>query len=341
MRKNLWFWLTLVLALAALAASAVLLVDYVRPAPVFCDPGGGCGKVRATVFARPFGIPLPAIGLAGIFGLALTALVPGRLSRIVQALLGWVGALAALQLLRVQWQLGTICPYCAVVDGAAIGLGVLSYLRWRKGWDPPPGVIPAASSVFALLLAVAVPVGVGFWARMLPAGIPTPIADEMKRTGHGKVTVVDFVDFECPYCRMTHAEVKPLLEARKSSVRLARKHVPLGMHRHAMDAAKAACCSEALGKGDEMADALFAAAPDDLTREGCERIAKEHGLDAARFHACVDDPATAARIAKDREAFLASHGEGLPTIWVDGTPIEGAQGRETLAKVLDTAIGAL
>src|SRR4051812_13999348 len=68
MRKNLWFWLTVVFAVAALVASAILLVDYVRPAPVFCEAGGGCGKVRATIFARPFGIPLPAIGIAGIFG---------------------------------------------------------------------------------------------------------------------------------------------------------------------------------------------------------------------------------------------------------------------------------
>ncbi|MBX3199166.1 MAG: hypothetical protein KF894_13630, partial [Labilithrix sp.] len=74
MRKNVWFWLTVVLVAAALVASAVLLVDYVRPAPVFCDAGGGCGKVKATVFARPLGVPLPAIGLVGMLGIGLAAL---------------------------------------------------------------------------------------------------------------------------------------------------------------------------------------------------------------------------------------------------------------------------
>jgi uncharacterized membrane protein len=75
MRKQLWFWLTVLLAAAALAASAALLVDYVRPAPVFCDGTGGCARVKLTAFARPFGIPTPSLGIAGILALALSALV--------------------------------------------------------------------------------------------------------------------------------------------------------------------------------------------------------------------------------------------------------------------------
>ena len=155
------------------------------------------------------------------------------------------------------------------------------------------------------------------------------------------MTVVDFVDFECPFCRMTHAELAPLLAQRKAKVRVARKHVPLRMHPHAMDAAKAACCGEVLGKGEEMADALFDAPPQDLTPEGCERIAKEQGLDLDAFRACVNDPATAERIEKDKEAFRAVKGHGLPTLWIDGTKLEGAQDRESLESTLDAAIRAL
>lgn len=340
MRKHVWFWLSVVIAAAALVASAVLLVDYVRPGPVFCE-ASGCGKVKETVFARPLGIPLPAIGLMGMLGVALAALVPGRGARIMQAVLAAAGGAVAIFLFGIQAKMKTLCPFCAVVDTSAIALAILSLVRWKKEWDPPPGRIASGATVVGLLAATGVPFGIGFSARILPRGVPSVITEEMKRTGSGKVTVVDFVNFECPFCRMTHAELAPVLESRKGKVRVARKHVPLRMHPHAMDAAKAGCCGEALGKGEEMADALFKAPPEELTLEGCEKIAQAQGLDLDRFRACVKDPATASRIEKDREAFRAVKGHGLPTIWIDGTPLEGAQDRETLQSTLDSAIHAL
>lgn len=335
MRKNLWLFLTLALAIAALVASTLLLVDYVKPAPVFCDPEGGCGAVRRTVFARPLGVPLPAIGLAGIFGLALAALVPGRSARRVQAIAGALGAFVALGLLGVQLRLQTFCPYCVVVDGAAVLLGALSIARLRRGWDPPPGRTPAVAGALTLLAAIAAPVAVG-QLRKPKLAVPAPIAEELERTPRGQITLVDFADFECPFCRMTHAELAPLLAERKGKVRVARKHVPLRMHPHAMDAARAGCCGETLGKGEEMADALFKA--EDLSPEGCEKLAKEIGLDVAAFRDCVKAPATAARIDKDREAFKAAKGHGLPTLWIEGTKLEGAQDRASLAAALDAAI---
>jgi predicted DsbA family dithiol-disulfide isomerase/uncharacterized membrane protein len=341
MRKDIWFWLTVVLAAAALVASALLLVDYVRPAPVFCEAGGACDKVRATRFGHPLGIPLPAIGLAGMLGIGLAALVPGREARIVQAVLGGIGGLTALLLFGVQAKIGVLCPYCAVVDGSAVILAAISILRWRKQWDPPKGRLIPAASVFALLLAMGVPFTIGFQRRAVPRGIPEPIAEEMKRTGSGKVTVVDFVDFECPFCRMTHAELAPAIAQRRGKVRLVHKHVPLSMHPHAMDAAKAGCCGERFGKEEEMADALFRAPPDELTPEGCVKLAKDLGLDGGAFRACMEDPAIAKRIEKDKEAFRASKGRGLPTIWIDGTMLAGAQDRETIEATLDEAISAL
>lgn len=341
MRKNVWFWLTVALTVGALVASAILLVDYVRPGPVFCDAGGGCGKIKQTVFARPFGVPLPAIGLAGILGIGCTALVAGRRARLVQLVLGGFGGVAALALLGVQAAMGVFCPYCAIVDGAAIGLAVLSFVRFRKELDPPGGRIVLGAVVVALMASVAVPTFVGLNRKVIPSHLPAAIAEEMKISGSGKVTIVDFLDFECPFCRMTHTELAPVLEAHKDKVRVARKHVPLRIHPHAMNAAKASHCGELLGKGDEIADALFNAPPEDLTPEGCEKIAKDHGLDLEKYRACVDAPATAARIEKDKEAFRAVDGQGLPTIWIDEVKLEGAQDRATLESVVEEAIRAL
>ena len=266
MRKTLPFWLVIVVCAVALVASALLLVDYVRPAAVFCAPEGGCGIIRRTSFAYPLGIPTPLFGIGGFLAIGLAQLLPGRRARIAQAMLAVFGGIVAAGLLGVQAVLKTVCPFCAVADTAALVLVVLSVARAVRGWDPPPAGRPRGRAqlicaVLAVLAAVAVPIAIGGMKKPLPVadqpGIPPPIAEELRQTPPGKVTVVDFVDFECPFCRMTHAQLAPLLAERKDKVRVARKHVPLRMHAHAMEAARAACCGEKLGKGDEMAEALF------------------------------------------------------------------------------------
>ena len=340
MRKA-WFWIVLVLAAASLAASAVLLVDYVRPGPVFCDEYGGCGMVKRTVFAYPIGIPMPVFGIAGILATALFAFVPGKRARLAQAALAGFGALVALLLLGVQISMKVVCPYCTVVDTSMLVIAVISIARYRKEWDPPNAKKLLGVGVGVLVAATAWPIGIGMSRKSLPRDVPPVIAEEIKSTPRGQVTLVDFVDFECPYCRATHAELAPLLAELKDKVRVARKHVPLRMHPHALDAARAGCCAELYGKGDEVADALFKADPNELTPEGCERIAREAGIDVSRFRACLSDPETDARIKRDGEAFRAAKGHGLPTIFIDGTRLDGAQDRETLRATLDEAIRRL
>jgi protein-disulfide isomerase/uncharacterized membrane protein len=346
MREKFHFWATNLVLAVALGASAILLVDYVRHAPVFCDVSGGCQAVKATIFARPFGIPLPAIGIAGLFGIGLTALIPGRGARIAQAAFAIPAGAFALLLLAVQAHMGTFCPFCVVVDTMTVAVAIASIVRLVTGWDPPSGRLIPGLAATAMIACVGAPIGVGWTLKPHPkpppvalGPIPQPIADEMKLAG-AKVSVVDFVDFECPFCRMTHADLEPVLAQHKDKVRLVRKHVPLRIHAHAMDAARAGCCGESLGRGAELADALFHAPPEELTPEGCEKLAQEQGLDLEKFRACVRDPATQARIESDRATFRAVQGHGLPTIWVDGTKLEGAQDGQELAAALDAALHA-
>lgn len=341
MRKNIPFLLVMAVCAAALVASSLLLVDYVRPSPVFCAADGGCGLVKKTAFAYPMGIPTPLFGIGGFLAIGLAQLLSGRRARIAQAMLAVFGGIVAAGFLVVQASMKTICPFCAVADVSALVLAGLSVMRATRGWDPPADKRPIVLGMVAIVAAVVTPVSIGMSRRIIPSDVPAVIAEEMRKTGGGKVTVVDFVDFECPFCRVTHTELGPLLAARKDKVRVARKHVPLRMHRHALDAAKTACCAEKMGKGDEVAEALFTASSEDLTPEGCEQIAVKHGLDVTAFRECLKDPSTDARIRTDGEAFRAAQGHGLPTIFIDGVKLEGAQEREMLEGTLDAAIKAL
>ena len=341
MKKTVPFWIVIAVCAVALVASSLMLADYVRPAPVFCGAEGGCGLVKRTVFAYPLGIPTPLIGIGGFLAIGLMQLLSGRRARIGQAMLAVFAGIVAAGLLIVQATMKTVCPFCFAADLSALVLLVLSLARALRGWDPPLAKRQLAGGVGVILVAGIGPFAFGMSKKAIPVEVPPVIADEMRKTPRGKVTVVDFVDFECPFCRMTHADFGPILEQRKDKVRVARKHVPLRMHPHAMDAARAACCGERLGKADEMAEALFTAPISELTPEGCENIAVKQGLDLARFKDCVKDPEIDARIRADGETFRGAHGHGLPTIYIDGVKLEGAQEREVLQSTLDSAIRAL
>jgi uncharacterized membrane protein/predicted DsbA family dithiol-disulfide isomerase len=320
--------------LGGLAASAALLVDYLRPRPVFCAEGGGCDAVRHSALAAPLGIPMPVIGVAGFLALGVVVLLPGVRARAVQLALSVGAGLLGLVLLGGQAWLGELCPYCLVADVCGIASALVAAGRLWLAADAPPGRALTIGSAVSLGLAAVLPLIAGFRTSTVPPSIREQIA----HTPKGDVTVVDFVDFECPFCRMMHAELEPIVAAHKERIRIVRLQVPLRSHPHALDAAHAACCGERMGKGDAMADALFTAPVDQLTPEGCEKIAQRLGLPLEAYRECTRDPSTGARIDTDRAVFKAAGGYALPTIWIGDRELVGAQPGGVLAKALGDAL---
>jgi predicted DsbA family dithiol-disulfide isomerase/uncharacterized membrane protein len=328
-------WGALVLVVVAgLLASAFLLVDYLSPAPVFCDIESGCEAVKQSIWSHPGGVPMPVFGVLGFLALGVLSVLRGGIPRILLVAGSVAASAVGLFLIVVQQAIGHFCPFCLVADSAAVMVLALSLWRVGKKWDPPKArsATIAAAALFAL--AVIGPVAT---SRFLKPKIPAVIARELEKTPPGKITVIDFADFECPFCREAHAELEPILASYQDKVRVVRKQVPLThLHPHAMDAARAACCGETLGKGEPFANRLFSA--EDLTPEGCEKIAAELGLDLEVFRACVKNPETDKRIRDDIATFRASHGKGLPTLWNDSKKLEGAQKRSTLEQAVKSAV---
>ncbi len=329
--------------LAGLVASAILAVDYLHPTPLFCSEGGGCDAVRQTAYAAVLGVPTPLVGLAGFLAIGVASLASTRWARIAQAGLASVAALIGILLLVAQARLGHFCPYCCVADASALACAPVAWWRLARApdarRDTRPNARPDRALVYAsaasMAVAVLLPVGIGW---RLAGRAPDVIRAEMARTPPGGVTVVDFVDFECPFFRMSQTQLEPLREAHRDRLRVVRRQVPLRMHPHALDAARAACCAERLGSGEAMANALFSAPVDQLTREGCETIAQAVGLALDPYRACVADPETDARIESDRAEFKAAGGFALPTLWIDGRQLVGAQPRAALDQVIAEAL---
>jgi len=224
------------------------------------------------------------------------------------------------------------------VDVTSIVLLSLVLMRVRTEADGP-----AAKGSLAIGAMFAAAIGVPFLSHALvKTHVPDVIAQEITKTPPGQVTIVDFVDFECPFCRQTATDFEPVLAKYPGRYRLVRKQMPLArIHPHAAVAARAACCGETFRKGDEMAAKLFSAPVTELDEEGCAKIAQSLNIDADAFKACMADPSTQKKIDADAADFKAAQGHALPTIWIGGEVIEGAQGQEKLQKAMDKAISEL
>jgi len=328
--------------LVGLALSSILLVDYLQPQPVFCTGGGGCDVVRESRWSSFFGVPTPVFGiLFYVVALALS-LIPAR-----RLLVAWAGAGAAAAVGFIALQLFVIkalCPFCIAADGAAI---VLFLLVLADRDDPAPVSGQARGTVLALAVVAAVlPFGLEkvlaksaapapqARAAIAPA-YPDSVAREQKP---GWITIVEFVDFECPYCRRLHQEIKKAVEEFAGPVRVVRKHNPLSGHENAMPAARAACCGAEQEKGEEMAEALFSAPPDEIDAAGCEKIAEKLGLDLEKYRACIASRRPDERIAADQaEAAAAGIADVAPVFWVGNQKFEGARPASVIRQALAAA----
>lgn len=148
------------------------------------------------------------------------------------------------------------------------------------------------------------------------------------------VTIVEFADFQCPFCKATEATIKELREKYGDKIRLVHMDFPLSFHSHSLDAAKGARCANDQGKFWPFREALFAnqnkLAPADL-----KATAKKLGMKTAEFNACFDSPKYDAQIKSDQAAGEKAGVDGTPAFFVDGRVLTGAQPLPKFEELID------
>jgi uncharacterized membrane protein len=315
--------------LVAVAASATLWVEYQNAGdPAFCGAGSGCMEVRKSPYSRVGPVPLPAIGLiayAVVFGLSLLARTRAH-HRAVAALSLFGGSVAvglvALQALAI----GAFCKWCVAVDVAAMVAAAMAALIWidtrsaaaERAYAALAADKPAAAAwTVAALAAVSLPF-VWSWFPVAPAPPPQLAALGVS----GKVSVLQFTDFECPHCRNLHKVVDRMRERHGDRIHFVRLMMPLSGHRGAMPAALAYACAPE-NRRDAVAAKLYAAPPGALSRGGAAELAGEAGLDPAAVGACMDAPEARERVDKDMNLFKDVEGAALPLTYVGGRAVLG------------------
>lgn len=153
-----------------------------------------------------------------------------------------------------------------------------------------------------------------------------------------KVTVVEFVDFECPFCGRFARDTLPRLRREYGDrVRYVSRHFPLASHPHARGAAVAAECAHAQGRYWQFHRVLFSDQKS-LDARGLARHAREAGLDEGRFRSCTKSAAARRRVDKD-EADGRGYGvSATPTFFVNGRPLNGALPFAAFKQRIDAAL---
>ncbi len=171
---------------------------------------------------------------------------------------------------------------------------------------------------------------------------PSAIVDtkDAEKIGPEKpaVTLVEFADYECPYCQKVAADLKKLQADFGDKVTFTYKDFPLPMHARAEKAAEATRCAGKQGKFWEFHDELFRSKG--LEMEQLKTEARNLKLDGAAFDKCLDSGEEAAVVDKDRKEGVRLGLNGTPSFFINGHFMSGALDYATLRQVVEQQLSA-
>jgi protein-disulfide isomerase len=149
------------------------------------------------------------------------------------------------------------------------------------------------------------------------------------------ITVVEFSDFHCPYCKRVQPTLMELLNRYPDKVRIVYMDLPIdSLHPQAARASEAARCARDQGKFWEYHDRIYAGGPD-TTPEYLRKMAAEVGLDVGAFEQCLASGKHKEGIQADLQQASRLGLNGTPAFFVNGRPLSGAQPIEAFVQLID------
>jgi protein-disulfide isomerase len=148
------------------------------------------------------------------------------------------------------------------------------------------------------------------------------------------VEIVEFSDFQCPYCLRAHATIDQVLAAYGDRIRFVYRHFPLPSHPNARPAAEASACAAEQDKFWPYHDRLFAQ-PSKLSDGDLKQHAAELGLDTARFNACLDSHKYKSVVDADMKEGDEAGVNATPTFFINGRVVSGALPFDSFKRIID------
>jgi protein-disulfide isomerase/uncharacterized membrane protein len=385
--RRLGIWVVIIAALVGVAFSALALQNYVRvhneglSSPSFCNISEtvNCDTVAASSFSTLFGLPTAGLGLL-FFTLQLLygawvsfqkdeARGPATLGFFL-SIGGLATSLYFLYVMAVVLEI--YCLTCLVMDAAVL----LILLGWLVSRMPRPTLLTNRATMFPAGLACLVTFAIGglflmnlgmalegtgrrpsdamiaealhafeqhkqFTVTINPKEHPTWGAE------NPKVQILEFSDFQCPFCKEAAFRIKPYLAEFRHDVQLIFMNFPLdaachegmqhSLHKFGCLAAKATTCVNRLGHDFwKYHDAAFHN-QERLSAEWFVEEAVAQGIDKDTFVACIDDPVTDAAVKRDIALGKELNVRGTPTVFLNGRQVAW-QNKDFLRAAIRSAI---
>ena len=163
--------------------------------------------------------------------------------------------------------------------------------------------------------------------------IETLAEDPSRGPGSAPVVIVEFSDFQCPFCQRATDTLTELFERYDGQLRLVYKDFPLPRHPFAFKAAEAGNCAHEQGKFWEFHDRLFAS-QDALDVASLKTYASELGLNPDAFGTCLDEGRQANSVDRDLSIGRSYGASSTPTLFINGRPVFGAAPFETFDDII-------
>ncbi len=179
--------------------------------------------------------------------------------------------------------------------------------------------------------------------QQAPEAAPVPPvtdADYFIGGKNAKVVLIEYTDFECPYCLRHHDTAKQIRETYGDKIKFVGRNFPLSFHPESQKAAEAVECAGEQGKYWQMYDAAFAA--NEAGEMGVEKWKSEAvklGLNASKFNDCLDSGKTVSKIDEQMASASAAGVDGTPATFVNGQLVSGALPFESFKQIIDGLLG--
>lgn len=179
------------------------------------------------------------------------------------------------------------------------------------------------------------------------AGPEVTADDYIRGNPSAPITIVEYSDLECPFCKRFHPTVQQALAEYGDKVRWVYKHFPLdAIHSKADKEAEAAECAGELGGSEKFwayLDKVFEVTPSNngLDLNLLPQIAKDLGLDQKAFEGCLNSGKYAEKVESQYQEGIRLGVNGTPGSFVNGTPVRGALPYENLKAIIDAELEKL
>jgi protein-disulfide isomerase len=310
-----------------------------------------CDAIAASKYAEfVSGLPLSSFAAGwflAIVLISLIALIPSWRKESVKALTIFSGfglLMSGVYLLVMATVLKTYCLYCLGIDAVNLLLFILALalkpdFKSGFGWSQWKTLLGlTATSVFVVVVLLkgtqVVALDTNQVDEMVNSVLNSPViainADasfpSMGNPG-APVTVVEFSDFQCPYCRLGAITLNTLLNRYPGKLRVVFRNFPLdqscnrkvehAMHLYSCEAARVGRCAFAQGKFEAVYQKLFEN-QENFSKDSPTHLAEEAGVDPTELAACLKQPETALAVSKDIEEGINLNINGTPTMYVNG-----------------------